>query len=111
MADYTHIRGDDFSLEFTVTDPNNGDAVVDLSGWTIRSQIRYKGNLTQEFTVTIATDPTTGIFTLSAPAADAQGWRIADHDWDIEFIQPGVGKSSTTCYVFQVVKDVTNDDP
>jgi hypothetical protein len=102
-------RGDTFSLTNTVTDPNNGNAVVDITGWTIRSQIRRGKNLTQELTVTI-TDAVNGVFTLVAPAVDTAGWKVDTHTCDIQVTRPS-GVTSSETFNVVVCEDVTYDHP
>lgn len=108
-ASITLKRGDTFTYDFTVTDPNNSDAPVDLTGWAIRSQIRRGTKLTQELTVTIL-DAVNGSFQLTATDAETALWRVDTHTCDVEFDQPGVGVTSSETFNVIVCQDVTYDD-
>jgi hypothetical protein len=106
-ASMTHKRGDTFSLSITVTDPNNGNAVVDITGWTIRSQIRRGKNLTEELTVTI-TDAVNGVFTMVATDAQTALWKVDTHTCDIQVTRPS-GVTSSETFNVVVCEDVTYD--
>lgn len=100
-------RGDTFSLTTSVTDPNNGNAAADITGWTIRSQVRRGKNLTEELTVTI-TDAVNGVFTLAATAALTALWKVGTHVCDIQVTRPS-GVTSSETFNVVVCEDVTYD--
>lgn len=107
-ASYSFKRGDDFNLAFSLTDPNNANAPVDITGWTIRSQIRRGNNLTAELTVTI-TDAVNGNFTLTAGSTLTAGWKVDTHTCDIQFTRPAAGVTSSETFNVIVCEDVTRD--
>lgn len=82
---------------------------VDLTGYTISSQIRTDTYvLVSDTTVTINADQVanTGKFTITASPADTSGWPPGNHIIDIEVSLGGVKKSSETI-TQPVIRDVT----
>lgn len=109
-AQLTIKRGDDFRMDISLTDPNNNNDPVDITGWTIRSQVRRGKNLTAELTVAII-DAANGQFRLTAPASATETWKVDTHKCDIEFTQPAIGVTSSETFEVIVSEDVTYDDP
>lgn len=103
MANITHKRGD--TLEWVVTLTQNGTA-VDISDWTIKSQIRQETTLIAEFTV-IKIDSAAGQFSLSATAAQTASWSLGSHSVDIEFTDGTGYVVSSQTFTLQLVKDIT----
>ena len=104
MATITHKRGDTFELSATLE--NSGNA-VDITNFTITSQVRdVEDALLQALTVTI-TDAATGAFTVSATPAQTETWAVKTYDCDIEFIEVGGEVNSTETFQIDVIKDIT----
>lgn len=137
-------RGDSFSLNITITDPNSTvslaaaaalviteaayqaaldadpqvpqdiidtlaardadqatyDAaiIVDITGWTITSSLRWCGKLITDFVVTID-DPAIGTLTITATATVTALWKEREHKMDMLFVRNGVTTSSETIMI------------
>jgi hypothetical protein len=103
-------RGDSFNLSGTVTDAD--DLPVDLTGYTITSQLRSQtGALIQTFTVTV-TDAANGLYTISAPATGTAPntgtdiWPIGTAKFDVQFAV-GAEVTSSETVTLKVVEDYT----
>lgn len=108
MADtitYPFVRGDDFSITMTLTDPQNGNAPVDITNWTITSSVRYARRLIDDLDVTI-TDGLNGVFTISKPRASTALWVIRTLKCDIQFDRP-TGRISSQTFFIDVEEDQT----
>lgn len=106
MATITHKRGDTFELAATLENAGNA---VDITNFTITSQIRQSDDtLLQALTVTV-TDAAAGEFTLSATAAETETWGVAQYECDIEFIDIGGEVNSSDTFTINVIKDITRD--
>lgn len=106
MATITHKRGDTFELACTLE--NEGNA-VDITNFTITSQIRGSDDtLLQALTVT-KTDAEAGVFTLGATATQTEAWDPAIYEADIEFIEGGGEVNSSQTFTIAVIKDITRD--
>lgn len=108
MADtvtYEFIRGDTFSIPMTLTDPENNGSPVDLTGWTIASQVRYSKRLIDTLTVTI-TDAAQGEFVISMDEADTATWPARKLKCDIQFDRPE-GRVSSQTFIVDVSEDQT----
>jgi hypothetical protein len=103
MANITHKRGD--TLEWVVTLTQDG-SVVNISDWTITSQIRQDTTLIASLTVT-KTDSTNGVFSLTATAASTASWSLGTHSVDIEFINDSGFVVSSQTFTLQLVRDIT----
>ena len=103
MANITHKRGD--TLEWVVSLTQN-NSPVNISGWTITSQIRQDTTLIANLTVTV-TDAVNGEFNLSATSAQTAGWALGSHSVDIEFISLGGFVVSSQTFTLQLVRDIT----
>lgn len=104
MANITHKRGD--TLEWVVTLTQNSVA-VDVTQWTIKSQIRQDtSTLVYEFVVT-KTDAVNGVFSLSATPAETASWPLGSLLIDIEFIDPTGYVISSQTFTMQIVRDIT----
>lgn len=98
--------GDTYIL--TCTYAVDGNA-VDLTSYTIRSQIRTRRNvLLSDLTITKDPDQVTNIgnFVVSATAAETANWVEGYHEVDIELAVGGVVKSTETI-IQRVLGDVT----
>jgi hypothetical protein len=104
MATITHKRGDTFELTMTL---ETQGVAVDLTDFTISCQMRDQIDaLIQTFTV-VKTDPTNGVFTVSATDAETYLWPVANLFTDIEFIALDSTVSSSDTFSIQVTKDIT----
>lgn len=104
-----HIRGDDLSIAMALTDPQDSNAAIDITGWTIRSQVRQSGTLVSALTITV-TNASGGLFTASATAATTDDWPIDVLDCDVEFTRPTDGVVSSQPFTITVCEDITRDD-
>ena len=105
MAKITHKQGD--TLEWVITLTENSSA-VDITSYTIRSQIRSTSDvLIGSLTVT-KTDSANGIFSLSATAAQTDTWTAGDHKCDIEFTD-GSNTFSTQTFDVTIQTDISHD--
>lgn len=103
---YTFKRGDDFSIPMNLTDPGNADAPVDITGWTITSQVRYAKELIDNLNVTV-TDAANGLFTISLGYTDTASWPIRRLKCDIQFDRPVLGRVSSQTFYIDVEEDQT----
>lgn len=104
MADLRTKRGDTFSYSVVHTD-SNGDP-QDLTGMTVRSQVRYEGELVDTLTYT-ATSAADGEFTMSASAAATEEWPVGTLLCDIEYTYTDGSRLSTDTFKIIVSEDVT----
>ena len=109
---YEFIRGDDFSIPMTLTDPvNNGDPVP-ITGWTIASQVRYSRKLISDLNVVI-TDGATGQFTISLPKEQTALWPAGPYrnprklKCDIQFDRPVDGRITSQMFIIECREDQT----
>lgn len=110
MADatYTMKRGDDLSIPMRLTDPNNNGNAVDITGWTIQSQVRYSRELLADLNVTI-TNAASGDFTISATPAVTELWPNRKIKCDVQFDRPVTGRISSKTFYIDVEEDITHD--
>jgi hypothetical protein len=79
--------------------------IVDISLWSITSQIKQRTKLIDNMVITLDDGPA-GVFTVSKPAADTAVWPIMELDWDIRFNKaPGIVSSET--FIVDVIRNVT----
>lgn len=106
MATINHKRGDTFELSCTLENEGNP---VDITNFTITSQIRSPDDsLLQALTVTV-TDAANGAFTLSATPAQTETWDIIQYLSDIEFVNASGEVNSSETFTINVIKDITRD--
>ena len=79
-------QGADFSTTITVTDSSG--AVVDLTGYTGRGQIRkhYTSSTATDFTITFGTPRSTGLVTLDLSNAVTSNMEAGRYVYDAEII-------------------------
>lgn len=109
MADqvvYEFKRGDDFSIEMTLTDPANSGSPVDITGWTITSQVRYARKLVSDLTVTIL-NASLGQFALTLSKTQTALWPIRKLKCDIQFDRPVDGRISSRTFIIDCMEDET----
>lgn len=105
---YEFKRGDDFVIPMTLTDPDNNGTPVDLTGWSIESQVRYAKKLVSELSCTI-TDAAQGQFTISLPKEQTVTWPIRKLKCDIQFDRPVEGRVSSQTFTIDCQEDQTYD--
>ena len=110
---YPFVRGDDFKVTMTLTDPQNANAPVVITNWIISSQVRYARNLIDDLTVTIDNGPG-GTFTISMPKEATALWPAGPKDkpkilkCDIQFDRPAPeGRISSNTFEIAVTEDQT----
>jgi len=96
-------QGADFSTTITVTD--NSGAVVDLSGYTARGQIRkhYTSETAVDFDITFETPRSEGKVSLSVNNAITTAMEPGRYVYDAEIISP----SSTVSRLVEGIATVT----
>ena len=99
-------RGDTFSLSGQVDLQSEGQAILDLTGWTGKSQVRTlaQGTLVSELVFTWL-DASQRLLKLEK--SDTQSWPLGVVELDIQFTSPQSEVVSTQTMAFEVVKDVT----
>lgn len=105
MATITHKRGDTLEWVITLTD---NEVAVDITSWTIRSQIRQGSTLTQALTIT-KTNAANGIFNITATAAQTSSWSVGSHSVDIEFSDASSVVFSTETFTLRLLEDISRD--
>ncbi len=106
MATIIHKRGDSFELSCTL---ENDGVAVDISSFTITSQIRQIDDTLLQALVVTKTSSANGEFSLSATSTQTEGWGIATYDCDIEFVDGGGEVNSSQTFQIDVLKDITRD--
>lgn len=79
--------------------------IVDISAWTMASQVRWCGKLIDNLVVTIL-DATVGTFSISMGSTGTALWEARKLDCDVEFTRP-TGKVSSQTFIIDVEEDVT----
>jgi len=95
----TLIQDDAGPLTIIVNDKPMKARVLDMTGWTVASQLRNKqtGELVADL-VHAWTDQATGKYSLTA--LDTKGWPVGMLTWDVQFTAPdGFISSSETRYI------------
>jgi hypothetical protein len=103
---YEFVRGDDFVIPMTLTNPDNNGSAVDITGWTIASQVRYARKLISDLDVTI-TDAAAGEFTISLPKEQTALWPVRKLKCDIQFDRPVEGRVSSQTFIIDCTEDQT----
>lgn len=106
----THKRGDTFERTATLyyQDENGVRTPVNLTGVTIRAQMRFGDTLVQNFTTTVL-DAIAGRYKIFASNTNAELWGCTLNTLDIEFTFPGNNRKSTETIHVQIEKDVSHD--
>lgn len=95
-------RGDSFEVTATYTDANG--VPIDLTTYTITSQLRTMTYALIDTLVCVKSG-TTGVYTLSAPTGTSE-WPIGEAVWDIQYQSGNMIVSTDTINVF-INKKVT----
>jgi len=80
--------------------------IVDITGWTITSKLRWCGKEIVELTVAIV-DALAGTLTISALPAVTLLWNIREHNQDVKFVTPD-GTTSSETIIIDVIRGATN---
>jgi hypothetical protein len=101
-------QGDDFYMTIWVTDPNTG-VLVDLTGYTFRSQIRPTTDSDVILALFQFSVGGTGKVDLHLPSTDTETLPVGHSVWDFEMTNPsGTGQVMTPCAgVVNVTAQVT----
>ncbi len=96
-------RGDTFEIAGQLF--SNGSP-IDITGYTIRSHVRYKDNLVKNLTSSI-TDAAAGKYQVSATALETSVWPVYNLTMDIEFTDTTPKVFSTETITIRMIKDET----
>lgn len=108
MATNKHKRGDTFDRSGSLTVTQNGVPLVNLTGWTGRSQMRgSNGKVIVEFQFTWV-DAAQRLARLYAPDG-TETWTLGDAKVDIQLTSPTGVIVSTDTTVISIVEDITHD--
>lgn len=80
--------------------------IVDITGWTITSSLRWCGKLITDFVITIV-DASAGTFTITALTTVSELWNAREHEMDIHFVRPS-GATSSETMIIDVERGPTN---
>lgn len=80
--------------------------IVDITGWTITSSLRWCGKLITNFVVTIV-NASIGTLTITAIATVSELWNAREHKMDIHFVRP-TGATSSEDIIIDVERGPTN---
>lgn len=97
-------RGDTFLRNCQISE--NG-VPIDITGWTIRSQIRDKSGVLVDNLVTSITNAATGSYTINKSAVSTASWIVGDHFMDIEFTTSAGSVMSTETVRIKIETDIT----
>lgn len=104
MTTFSHKRGDTFALACSA---ENAGVAVDLTNYTISSQIRDTADSVIETLTVTKTSAVDGEFTMSATATQTELWTLGSHQCDIEFVSASGEVDSTETFTISVIKDIT----
>lgn len=105
MATINHKQGDTLDWVINLTE---GGTAVDITSWNIRSQIRSGDTLLATLTLTVV-NAASGLFRLSATAAETDALASGSHSCDIEFTDENSIVFSTETFGVNILEDVTHD--
>lgn len=97
-------RGDTFLRNCQISE--NG-VPIDITGWTIRSQIRDSSSVLIDNLVTEITNAVTGSYKISKLAASTASWSVGSHFMDIEFTTSAGSVMSTETVRINIETDIT----
>ena len=98
-------RGDTLRLKCTA---RNGSTPTDLTGITIRSQVRSGATLAHELDVDVSDQVVApGEFFLSASATVTAAWPVEPIQCDVEYTYPSGDVVSSPTFTISIVADVT----
>lgn len=104
----THDHGERFrgdTLRFASVRKTSVGVVVDLTGYTVRAQIRSSAGVAQSGVVVDVT-PLAGRVEVVVPAAVSATWALDTYSYDLEYEIGGV-VTTLVRYRFRLVEDVT----
>lgn len=108
MADLTVIRGDDFRAIVTLQNTNQDP--FDLTGYTVKAQVRpttdLEAPLTAEFEATIVDPPTDGIIHLHLDHTDT-ATMTGDGVWDVQVTDADDNVTTIVRGAVTLIPDVT----
>lgn len=97
---------DTLALLVTAQADYDASIIVDITGWTITSSLRWCGKLITDFVVTIVSAPI-GTLNITATAVVSKLWDAREHQMDIHFVKPSGATSSETMTI-DVERGATN---
>lgn len=99
-------RGDSLALDCQAL-ADDGVTPIDITGWTLRSQIRNaRDGLLAELSVTLTT-PAEGRYSLTAALGATATWSPGSAEMDIEYEDPAGLVQSTETVPVLILRDVT----
>lgn len=105
-----HKRGDTWRYIHVADIRNTAGALVDLTGWTLLSQLR-KGGSAQADGEIIATFTCSwtnvGTQEFQTLLANTAAWPIGNAEFDVQFTSPGGEVVSWPTVTVEIVKDIT----
>ena len=107
MAVVQFKRGDTFYKQFKLWKNKALSIPQELTGMSIRSQIRKGNTLVDTLKVTIV-DEFAGIFSVEE-SVSSENWPVATLLWDIEFTFANTHKKSTKTIEIECSKDITRN--
>ena len=104
-AEIEHKRGDTYKIAVVLTE-SDGTTPIDMTGWTVRSQVRRRKTLISTLDVTYD-DRVNGEFTLSLD--DTTDWPVCELSSDIEYTDGNDDVKSSETYTISIIGDITYD--
>lgn len=80
--------------------------IVDITGWTITSSLRWCGSLITDFIITII-NASIGTLTITATPIVSALWKEREHKMDIKFVR-NAGTTSSETIMIDVERGATN---
>lgn len=91
----------------TAQEAYDESVIVDITAWTIESQLAWCGKFISDFVVTI-TDGPLGKFAITAAKEVTALWKTRVYEADIEFNYSLFGRKTSQTLYIEVVRDITN---
>lgn len=98
----------DTAISDLATDQATYDAtiIVDITGWTVTSSLRWCGKLITDFVITIV-NASIGTLTITATTVVSALWDAREHQMDIHFLRAS-GSTSSETIIIDVDRGPTN---
>lgn len=113
---YEFKRGDTFKIPMRLTDPNNNNNPVDITGWAISAQVRKGRDLVTDLVINVVSAGG-GQFELTRSAANTQNWPARRKDQkadlrnmlmcDVELVNDQGEKTSSQTFYIDCEEDIS----